>query len=513
MTSKKRVADHQINKDEYENRQARTLSDADEDEARQRPDVFVRADAATIQSRRRLKVSRNADGSVVTLPVQKNPFANVTLGSAASGDTAPDAKPQPTNVVATTTTTTTTATTTAAPVFGASTAFRGFGTVVPATTATNGFPTTLPNTNLSNSEGGVGTATTDNNQSSTVDAISTNSGSGGSVFGSFAGFGNAVNHSNSNGSSNAFSFAHTVATAADNKAEHHDDKNTAGATSPPTNINKPQAESKSTSPDKAAIKATTAPSALWPSSYQVTSGEEDELVIWEQRCRTHRWGTSTSAAPSQFPGASATVAPPSVPPSHNALVPPVADSTTTTSSPDSDSHVNHAHPDGTTAAATTTVSSSWQEVGVGPLRVLQNPVTQHVRLVQRRQVDPSGPVTILLWNVPVWRESVVARPSDKHVQITTLDPATKATRVLLVKVGLATEAAKLAVTLENYMASAHAKSFVSSASTSLSDGSDATKPAEKKDGQVAVSDNERAPIEKGSLADTIPDEKEKATLG
>jgi hypothetical protein len=82
-----------------------------------------------------------------------------------------------------------------------------------------------------------------------------------------------------------------------------------------------------------------------------------------------------------------------------------------------------------TAASTSTFINSpeppqfrWQELGVGPVKLLQtvgNP--EKIRLVQRRESTPNGPATKVILNVPIWKESRSNQSSEKHVRLTTFE--------------------------------------------------------------------------------------------
>jgi hypothetical protein len=115
------------------------------------------------------------------------------------------------------------------------------------------------------------------------------------------------------------------------------------------------------------------------------------------------------------------------------------------------------------------VVGAWHEVGTGPLRVLRNAMTHTCRLVQRREVTPNGPATKVLINLPVWKESTVQQPSEKHVQFLTLKQNTKATgmttngatastesltETILFKFRLAEEAEELLALLREQLAQA-----------------------------------------------------------
>lgn len=75
---------------------------------------------------------------------------------------------------------------------------------------------------------------------------------------------------------------------------------------------------------------------------------------------------------------------------------------------------------------------SWKEVGIGPVRILQqrrpqqdleeksqSETTTNTRIVQRRESTPGGMGTKLILNIPIRRETVVHRQGDKHILVST----------------------------------------------------------------------------------------------
>lgn len=98
----------------------------------------------------------------------------------------------------------------------------------------------------------------------------------------------------------------------------------------------------------------------------------------------------------------------------------------------------------------------WQELGIGPLRILKKDKS-HTRVVQRRESAVGGAGTKLLINAALPKESKVGRPSDQHVRFTTIEPSGKAA-IYLLKVKTKAEANQLQQVLEKEIA--QASSFV-----------------------------------------------------
>lgn len=175
----------------------------------------------------------------------------------------------------------------------------------------------------------------------------------------------------------------------------------------------------------------TQPTVALPENYQHQSGEEGEEVLLEVRCKTYRWGISTSSnqttkdAPAEH----------SVPPSEMALG--VSKSQDSNKDNDASNNSEAKKPD-------------WHEVGTGPIRVLKN--TSRVRLVQRRESQPNGSATKVLVNLMLYRESHTTMPSEKHVKITTLHE--KKTEIVLCKFKLAAEASEFKANIDEIIANA-----------------------------------------------------------
>jgi hypothetical protein len=265
-----------------------------------------------------------------------------------------------------------------------------------------------------------------------------------------------------------------------------------------------------------------------PDEYQATSGEEDEVVLFEKRCRTHRWGpkkavqeeeqhqqqekvlsvpasalyTSTSVnmngSTASTSGDDAAVATTT----ETAATATGADTATANGNADAscDKDATEATKAATSdsteekSASTAPAAGAWHDVGTGPLRVLRNALTHTCRLVQRREVTPNGNATKVLINLPVWKESTVTCPSEKHVQFLTLNTNTASstttssttngaatataaeslTDTLLFKCKLAEEAEELAAILRQQLA--QAKSMYNSGAEDAT-GADTSKPS------------------------------------
>jgi hypothetical protein len=216
----------------------------------------------------------------------------------------------------------------------------------------------------------------------------------------------------------------------------------------------------------------TSSSAILPDHVELTTGEEDELNLLAVRCKSYKWVLEEQeklearrAVPEQL--------------THNTVLSWETESQFSSRDTQA-SQVSHSrennlstHPSvppssnfnestsGTKEVqpfleATGASNRRWQELGIGPLRVLQKaipslvykateiatssgnsstasngeldlPRCQHtsyqsrrVRLVQRRESAPNGPATKVILNVPLWKESTVTKSSERHVSLTTL---------------------------------------------------------------------------------------------
>jgi len=432
--SRKRVADHQLSKDDYEENQ-----DSDGETDNVAVGELPKASAQVLQQRRIVRVPRNANGdwdasrgrkkgseapaettttasssSATTTqieskalkssdsssgPAPSNPFANVQLK--ANDDK--DSKEEETKDATTAT---------KAKVFGASSGFSGFGQAA----------------NASSSGGFFGTAGKSAGSSSGFGFGTSNS--------SFAGFASTSKTSGGFGS-----FASASATKADTTTSTIDAKDAAATTS--TTV-----EPAGTT----TIASNTAVVDL-PQQYELRSGEEEETVLLEQRCKTHRWeshsvdatkATSDKDAP---PPSAKAAAIPSVPPSSGLFGSNAAEGKSTnkedadeSKDPPADSvESNEAKTRATELSKDVKPEMRWHEAGTGPLRVLKKTNDESsgdseagysLRLVQRRETSPCGPATKVIINVPLWKESTFEKPSEKHVKVNTVNAHGKTTTLL-----------------------------------------------------------------------------------
>lgn len=318
-------------------------------------------------------------------------------------------------------------TTTSTPfVFGASTGFRGF-----ATAASNGSSSTGFGAAAAAGTGGFAFFGGGNSSSTTFS----------SGFGSLGGE-NKNNHR----------FALISSTR--NSSSSHDESSSTAAVA---------ASSSSEGKTTTTTSTPHQPVAQLPVQYELKSGEEDEIVILELRCKTYRRGpssnSSTDTSQAILDNTKIVGKNPSVPHSESSLL-----TTTTSSKPsgdqDADTNVEQSPSQTTTTTTTPTVTSStdnalststmeWHEVGIGPLKILRhNQKRSNHRMVQRRESTPGGSATIVILNARL-REFVVTAPSEKHVQIVVVMQDPQPVTTYLFKCKLATDAATLKSCLEN----------------------------------------------------------------
>lgn len=69
------------------------------------------------------------------------------------------------------------------------------------------------------------------------------------------------------------------------------------------------------------------------------------------------------------------------------------------------------------------LEDEWREIGIGPLRILQNNESCAYRLVQRRENTPGGVGTKLILNLSLKAECCKAhRHADKYVRLVAIVP-------------------------------------------------------------------------------------------
>lgn len=240
----------------------------------------------------------------------------------------------------------------------------------------------------SNPFGGVHLSTSTSSKS--VFGTSFGFSSGNSVFGgssTFSGFGQAAKSTNTFGFGSAVTKS-TSTTDSDKKTE--DDT------------------SKAKEEQKLVVQL--------PQNVDIVSGEEDAKLLYTVRSKTFQL---VAAAAAQTPAAH-DVPHPSVPPSSS------------TASVAKDKKEGD--------------EWTWKEVGIGPLKLLQE--EDSFRLVQHRQVEPTGAITKLLWNLPLYSSTKVTAVNDKNVRVDCINPQQGVVR-LLIRTRLASDSIELMKALEN----------------------------------------------------------------
>ena len=167
-----------------------------------------------------------------------------------------------------------------------------------------------------------------------------------------------------------------------------------------------------------------------PDQVELANGEEQELNLHEARCKTFKWvpdvldedpddteGRPSSSTTTTTPKEAA---PPSVPSSNSFQVGPPKDAKEDNAKDKTSSADNNATSD------TTAAPFRWQEIGVGPLKLLQDDESNppKYRLVQRRESTPNGPATKVLLNLPIYRESKASlkQGQENYLSFCTIGP-------------------------------------------------------------------------------------------
>jgi NUP50 (Nucleoporin 50 kDa) len=305
----------------------------------------------------------------------------------------------------------------AASIFGSTSGFSGFGSVAKAS-GFSGF-STLPATT-----GGFGSATL---AATTLALDGGASAANTSAFGSLTGFsGFAAAANGAGGGGGGFAFGEPLGTSADKSAATADDAASERSPSSKENTGIGEGErnggadeaspqSNPSPPDKVAPNPK---GPQLPTEYELVSGEESEKILMEQRCRTYRWGpqpVESDTAGSDSKAAAILSVPPSA--SSSAFSKDSAAAEEESSKESGDDKDPSPGPGSAQVDPNRQPACKWHEAGIGPLRILLNPESNRLRLVQRRESTINGPATKVVWNVNLWRESAVKPVGDRHVQI------------------------------------------------------------------------------------------------
>jgi hypothetical protein len=196
--------------------------------------------------------------------------------------------------------------------------------------------------------------------------------------------------------------------------------------------------------------------ALLPEQYKLSTGEEDDLVLAEARCKTHRWApTKCVVVPEERKQQVPSVAPSAAFTTKESDGNATSNDTAKGTKDDSNNNVatdnKSTNNDSTTTASSSPSTCTWHEVGTGPLKFLKSLADGRLRIVQRRESTPHGNATTVILNLPIWKETVVDLPSDKHVKLMSVASA-KETWTVLCKFKLADEAATMTTSLRKEIA-------------------------------------------------------------
>ena len=173
-----------------------------------------------------------------------------------------------------------------------------------------------------------------------------------------------------------------------------------------------------------------------PDNVELTTGEEEEKVIHEGRCKSFIWVLDDkdetkdgSAGGHDDVTDAAGKANPSVKPStefHAAItnITKSEDSSSNNSTDKVDESDDKKDKDDTTTTENGVAAAAaeqkqpehrWQELGIGPMKILRSTVQpDRLRLVQRRESSKMGKATKVILNVPLWKESTCER--DRQAQ-------------------------------------------------------------------------------------------------
>ncbi|KAL3911364.1 MAG: hypothetical protein SGILL_007309 [Bacillariaceae sp.] len=451
-TKKKRTADRQMTKDDYD----QNGSDGEQQEIKH---GFQRAAPEVLAKRKIFKVKRPSAAAAATTTTSSsnnssNPFGGSILSTTTAGkngiEKKDDAKEQgeskPSNPFAAamlapqetpkdgTAASATGEKPAGKKVFGSGSAFSGFKTAIPGTgfgSSTGGF-------------GGFGSAA----ETSAKGDHKPSSG-----FGITAAAASSFGKSATTASTGAFGSASASATASTTGNLFQTAAASAGGTKSGFTFGFGKKESNDSDgaddgdgAEAAESSFSGSPAVKLPENVALTTGEEDEEVVHDGRCKSFHWVPKefeTKDTDAEASGAgSATKTNPSVKPSSEfeaAISTEKKDGEGSTDDKkdegDEDGKVeakkeepaSPAKKEGCDEKASSTTPSSqpkefrWQELGVGPMRILRSvSKPDKYRMVHRRESSINGPATKVILNVPLWKESTVERTAPKFLTIRTL---------------------------------------------------------------------------------------------
>jgi len=358
---KKRGADNQITKDDYEDGDG---DDDAENDDRLKPDSFKRASNEVLAKRKIVKVSRKFGASKPAEPA-----------ATAISDKSESSKPTISNPFA--------STNFASPSSSTKTGF-GFG-------SSSGFGATSPNGNGSS---GFGSG-------------SSGFGNGSSGFGSgggFAGVGTA-------GKSSGFGSGSTTGFVFGSKSSSNGGSKSLFGSPAASGIT---FSLSSKTADAGKKDANNIKTTKLPDKVDLKTGEEDEEEIHSGRCKSFEWvlekssGATTTSANGTDGG--------------DGKNSPIKTNPSVQSSTQFQAAISSKKDDGDekdtrssctengAAASTAAEKHRWSELGIGPVKILRSKkYPERLRLVQRRESSKNGPATKVILNIPLWRESTCVR--------------------------------------------------------------------------------------------------------
>jgi len=358
---KKRGADNQITKDDYED--GDNDDDAENDD-RLKPDSFKRASDEVLAKRKIVKVNRKFGASK---PAEPSPTA--------ASDKSESSKPVSSNPFAST----------------------NFASPSSSTKTGFGFE----------SSSGFGATGSNDNGSSGFGSGSSGFGNGSSSFGSgggFAGVGTA-------GKSSGFGSGSTAGFVFGSKSSSN-----GGSTSL---FGSPAASgitfSLSSKADTVKKDVANTKTPKLPDKVDLKTGEEDEEEIHSGRCKSFEWvlekssGATTSSANGSN-DSDGKNSPTKTNPSVQSSTQFQAAISSKKDDGDEKDSKSASTENGAAASNASAETHRWSELGIGPVKILRskkNP--ERLRLVQRRESSKNGPATKVILNIPLWRESTCVR--------------------------------------------------------------------------------------------------------
>ena len=411
---KKRVADRQITKDDAPS----DNEDGDDAAANNGNNgTFRKADAAVLAKRKMVKARRPPPGvSASKEKASSNPFAKTTLvADTKTSTTSTSTSNKEKEGVSTTDNST-------KKVFGSGSGFSGFGSAAAGATASSGggfgkasgvykgFATAPTNTGGFGFGAAAASATPNTTTQTAEDGdtkkeTTTSTAGFGSLAAAAAGGGTTKNLFDTSHLTNKSSFggfgSMATSTSKDTEADASETKKEDGAT---------EASPTKKSPVKL------------PDQVKLTTGEEEERVLLEIRCKTYKL-VDTSLEETQNNSANEErKAAPSVPPSSSSAFSKSSGADAAAGSPAKDSSDDATKKDDESAIGADRSKDKqgkmrWQEIGIGPIKILAGGPNK-LRLVQRQEISAHGPGSKVILNEAFWKEANLTKPGDKYVQLT-----------------------------------------------------------------------------------------------